>query len=78
MSTGIDRDIAIERALGRIEGRLGSIEKAQAECAGKVDGVANRLDEHKLSVAKQGGLYGALASLGVALIGAMIQRGGPS
>lgn len=70
--------MAIERALGRIEGRLGAIERAQATNAGKLDAVNDRLDEHKLSVAKQGGLYGALASLGVALIGALIQRGGPA
>ena len=77
MATGVERDMAIERALGRIEGRLSAIEAAQSGHAGKLDAVADRLDEHKLSVAKQGGLYGAVASLGVALIAAWVGKGHP-
>jgi hypothetical protein len=77
MATAVDRDIAIERALGRIEGRLGAIERAQEAQTDKLDSVAGRLDDHRLSVAKQGGIYGALASVGVALITTWLGRGHP-
>lgn len=68
-------DPAITRALGRIEGRLDAIEREQSRASGALVTIDDRMDKHQVDVARSGGLYGAIAALGLTVLAESVKRG---
>lgn len=69
-----DDNSEIQRALGRIEGKLDSIQQGQAGQGVRLDAVEQRLRHVETHAARAGAVSGALIAVGTALAIEMLKR----
>lgn len=69
-----DENGEIQRALGRIEGKLDSIQSAVSAQGGRLDAVEARLRQVEAHAARAGAISGALIAVGTAIAVEMLKR----
>lgn len=69
-----DENGEIQRALGRIEGKLDSIQSAVSAQGGRLDAVEERLRQVETHAARAGAISGALIAVGTAIAVEMLKR----
>lgn len=69
-----DDNSEIQRALGRIEGKLDSIQQGQTGQGVRLDAVEQRLRHVETHAARAGAVSGALIAVGTALAIDMLKR----
>jgi hypothetical protein len=68
----------VNRALGRIEGKLESIETQNISVQEKLDALSQRLTNHEITAARNGSVSGGIVSILVTLISHLVFPGGGS
>lgn len=69
-----DENGEIQRALGRIEGKLDSIQQSVSAQGGRLDAVEARLRQVEAHAARAGAISGALIAVGTAIAVEMLKR----
>ena len=69
-----DENGDIQRALGRIEGKLDSIQQSVSAQGGRLDAVEGRLRQVETHAARAGAVSGALIAVGTAIAVEMLKR----
>lgn len=69
-----DENGEIQRALGRIEGKLDSIQSSVSAQGGRLDAVEARLRQVEAHAARTGAISGALIAVGMAIAVEMLKR----